>query len=296
MGLEKVEASLQVINLELKHVAISIAVVILLMGMSCGCGGLFVLMARPDPPPEQQQRQPAARVSTTSERRSPALAPAPSKSSRQAKVQMEEPKEATAVVEAPAPKSVPEKFSFRIIDEVKMAPYKRAVDIRLDGRVSEATLESLAKSIKAADGASYDRTFIGYYLPGMKVDSGYWATTHYNPHLKVEVLGLTKERFEEFMATPPSSERDEIGRWIDESLYVGRRIVIFRDGDKLFLESTYGDGSMGVEEVTKVDGADGPSFYKLGEAQGGDYWRIDSEGRLLLLDDEGVVSLARKIP
>ena len=55
-------------------------------------------------------------------------------------------------------------------------------------------LKRIATKLKNSDGQSYDRTFIGYYLPDMKLNSGYWATTHFNPNLEIQILGLTVEQ------------------------------------------------------------------------------------------------------
>jgi hypothetical protein len=38
-------------------------------------------------------------------------------------------------------------------------------------------------------GRKYERVFICYYLPGMEVGAGAWATGHFNPELEVKVLG-----------------------------------------------------------------------------------------------------------
>tara|TARA_Y100001972_G_scaffold36162_1_gene44709 strand:+ start:10392 stop:10505 length:114 start_codon:yes stop_codon:yes gene_type:complete len=34
----------------------------------------------------------------------------------------------------------------------------------------------------------YDRSFVVFYLPGMEVDAGGFATAHHNPDLKVVML------------------------------------------------------------------------------------------------------------
>lgn len=39
-------------------------------------------------------------------------------------------------------------------------------------------------------GMKYNKVFICWYLPGMVLDSGAWATTHFIPHLSVKILGV----------------------------------------------------------------------------------------------------------
>ncbi len=61
--------------------------------------------------------------------------------------------------------------------------------IHIDKKLSEAALETAAKEIYIANqGAGYARVFILWYLPGMKKDEGAWASTHFNPILKIEIM------------------------------------------------------------------------------------------------------------
>ena len=46
-------------------------------------------------------------------------------------------------------------------------------------KATEEELNNLAFDILAADETRYHRTFIEYYLPGMKYGAGAWATTHF---------------------------------------------------------------------------------------------------------------------
>ncbi len=57
--------------------------------------------------------------------------------------------------------------------------YKRSLDVRLPRKVSETRLRAIAQELRARDSRTYDRTFICYYLPGMEIDRGAWATTHF---------------------------------------------------------------------------------------------------------------------
>jgi len=66
---------------------------------------------------------------------------------------------------------------------------KLSFDLRVSRRISKEDLERVAKRIYIqSDGSLYTRIFICWYLPGMKVNIGAWATTHFNPNLKVEIM------------------------------------------------------------------------------------------------------------
>ena len=191
--------------------------------------------------------------------------------------------------------AIPADVSYTVIDETRLPGIKRSVDIRLNKHVSEDTLTAIAKDVRASDGVRYDRTFICYYLPDMQVDAGAWATTHYNPDLDVRILGFTADAAASLSAKPDATDRDEIGRWIDESPLTGSRIVIFRKDGKLFMELTYQDGSSGSNEIIESQSTLGRKFSKPGGSTTGDHWILDFNGDLQLRDDEGLISTAKKL-
>jgi len=79
-------------------------------------------------------------------------------------------------------------LTYSIVKESSFHHYKRSLSIRLNGEVSEDTLRAIALELKAKETKAFERTFICYYLPNMKVDSGAWATTHFNPDLEVRFM------------------------------------------------------------------------------------------------------------
>ena len=86
---------------------------------------------------------------------------------------------------------IPTDVSYSVIATDNVPGIKRSLDVRLNKEVSEETLRAIALKLKSNESQEYERTFIGYYLPGMTIDAGYWATTHFNPTLDVRILGLS---------------------------------------------------------------------------------------------------------
>lgn len=85
---------------------------------------------------------------------------------------------------------------YSIVSDETNAPYKRSVEIVLTQRLNESELESIAREVKEMSANKVDRTFIGYRLESQSSDEAYWATTHYNPELKVRVLGSFADQME----------------------------------------------------------------------------------------------------
>jgi hypothetical protein len=179
--------------------------------------------------------------------------------------------------------------SFSIIDSSTVPGIKRRLDIRLNRKVSEQTLRTIALKLKAQDSRAYDRTFITYYLPGMAVGAGAWATTHFNPVLEVRILGLTAED------KPEPTTRQAIGCWLDERPFFAGHITIFREEGKLFVERKFKDGSSLKKEIVEKKAPLGRRFdYAEGSAYG-DHYVLRPNGDLQIRDTEGLVTVARKM-
>lgn len=191
--------------------------------------------------------------------------------------------------------TIPDDVSFSIIDSSTVPGIKRSLDVRLNRKVSEHTLRAIAVKLKAQDSRAYDRTFMTYYLPGMAVGAGAWATTHSNPDLEVEILGLTAEAEARLVTQPEPASREIIGRWLDESPFVESRVTIFREEGKLFIEQIFKDGSSLREELTARTSPLGRRFDKVEDSRFGDHWVIDSDGNLQAHDNDGLIATAKKI-
>ena len=83
---------------------------------------------------------------------------------------------------------IPEDVTYTIVGTDIIPGIKRSLDIRLNREVREDVLRSIAMELKSSDRKKYQRTFMLYYLPGMEVDAGGWASTHFNPDLEVIIL------------------------------------------------------------------------------------------------------------
>lgn len=195
--------------------------------------------------------------------------------------------------EAPA---IPKDVTYTIIETHKIPGIKRSLDVRLNRRVSEGVLRSIAMELKSSDPATYERTFIVYLLPDMKVGAGAWATTHFNPNLEVRILGLTVEQEQRLRTETRPASRVVVGSWLDESAAgTANKVTIFREGGKLFMERKYPDGSSGKQEMIEKRVAGGMRFEKKAGSQFGEYYLIDRQGNLQCLDRDGQVWVAGKV-
>jgi len=188
----------------------------------------------------------------------------------------------------PANESFSEHYS--IISDKPTGTVKRSVDVRLKKKVSEEMLEGIAKEIRASNPRKFARTFIVYYLPEQTVGAGGWATSHFNPALEVNVLGLPADSEAEKANVAKAGEA-EIGRW-EYSAPPGYMVVALKTEKGVTVRRIFNDGSSLVEEMTPSLKTDEIILMPVEVNEAGDHWILDSDGNLRLMDNEGLIGKA----
>jgi hypothetical protein len=184
----------------------------------------------------------------------------------------------------------PSATPYEIIGRDQAGNMKCSFDVRLEDRIPEAEIRSVAEEIKSREAEDCERTFIVYYLPGMEVDAGGWATSHFNPGLEVRVLGLTAEQS---ASSPVLPEGDLVGRWLGK-LPPGW-FTIVRRGGKVIGRWDFGDGSNSEEGLTESKVPDGrPRFEDEGGNPHGEYYVLETDGRLGMYGESGRFELMER--
>ncbi|EKO3708926.1 hypothetical protein LO977_003225 [Vibrio metschnikovii] len=185
--------------------------------------------------------------------------------------------------------------SYRIVKETENLNFSKAnVDVRLSKKVSEEELAKLAHLLRK-DRKNFANLWIAYYQPGQQLGSGAWATTHFTPELEVKILGLTADEEEKMVNTAKSTSRDVVGIWLDDRPLVGNTVTIYRENQRLYLESRHKDGSGSTDEMTE---SQLNSATKLVEKSGnphGEYFVLDKNGQLQAGGNDGIFLKYKKI-
>ncbi|MBL9160622.1 MAG: YqaE/Pmp3 family membrane protein [Verrucomicrobiales bacterium] len=195
---------------------------------------------------------------------------------------------------AEAVKPTPTLPKYSIIEDTSMATIKRSVDVRLEQKISEDELRLVAEKIKGMDSKKYERVFITYYLPHQTPGSGAWATTHYDPNIDVRVLGFGADE----VPAPEQSDApkaDRVGRW-EYSDAIGQVFTISRVGTGFTMTIEFQDGGKIVEPVTAQREGERVIVRRVEPNGPGDYWILDEEKNLLLMDSEGLIGKAVALP
>ena len=175
----------------------------------------------------------------------------------------------------------------------KVSGIRKNIVVRLNEKISEATLRAIALELKSGDSRHYDRSFIVHYLPEMPVGADGWATTHFAPGLDVRILGITSEKTPESLDPLASTTREGIGSWSDDRN--GTQIVMYQDRGKPYVERYFNDGSVLKEELVEKASPLGQRFESKSGPSLGDHWVIEASGKLQIRDNVGLISTANPI-
>lgn len=184
--------------------------------------------------------------------------------------------------------TIPDDLEHHILKESSYGNARRSVDVRISRKVDESALRALAHHYRGTSPESFSRTFIVYYLPGMVVDAGGWATTHFTPDLEVRILGPTLEADAAAEAAEEEHGDEVVGVWEKTSPgLTSGTYMLLRDEAAYRMKHVFSDGGSTIEEVEERTSSRGRKFVDP-ENQFGEYYLVRNN-RLELHDPEGVV-------
>ena len=190
---------------------------------------------------------------------------------------------------------IPSDVSYEIIKIERVGSIKCSLDVRINKKIDKNTLTEIAHELRNRENKKYDKIFICYYLPGMKIGSGAWATTHFNPDLKVEVIGLSIEDEEKLKPDTEKDDKSIVGIWMDEIPYASSRITIKKDNSKIIMHRAYQDGSEGTDVLEESTYNGLRRFEDAGGNSFGEYYLIDESGKLGIYGRQGLIRNCRSI-
>lgn len=183
---------------------------------------------------------------------------------------------------------------YTVINDETLHDIKRTIDIRLKEKITKEQLRALAFKLKSKNPNEFERTFICYLLPGMKLNAGAWATTHFNPDLEVRILGLTVDEDKKLRQLPENQPPGYLGSWLIEDGEFSRRISIYKKEGVFYMETMFNDGGTGEDQLVEKKYDGGRKFMKLKKAgPKNDFYIIDPNSNLQIwsldIDDSHVL-------
>ncbi len=195
---------------------------------------------------------------------------------------------------------VPEDVRFDVVDRQELGGgiMRLTLRVRLNRPVSTDVLRAIAAKLKASESRLYNNRyniFIFYYLPGMRTSGTAWALSHFTPELEVEINGLSPAEYASLSQPEVQPGQSIVGVWLDESPFVASRITIYKEGERLYLNQKFKDGSGHSEEVTSTDTPRGTKFQTSRMSGAGEYYLMDQTGDLQLWDNDGPGDTAKSV-
>lgn len=177
---------------------------------------------------------------------------------------------------------------YKILEDTVRPDIKRTVKVQLPSRTDEDTLRVLAANIYALSNVNVERTFISYTIadndPGQ---SYYWATTDYDPDLRIIIYGETASDYEKTKnknAVLPLGEL--VGSWMVSRGSEYKMVAYKKDG-KVYIHNVFGDDSPSDELYELSEQYKGTWLESYEGKKLGEYFVINKEGDLEFWSDSG---------
>ena len=221
--------------------------------------------------------------------------------------QAAQPNPAPQAAQAPAREPVtPAEVPREKKPEPRLPPYKIAksetdrrnkrIVVQLESNeVAEAELRQIALKLKSEDSRTYDNIMIFYMQPRWDLGGFAWATSHFNPNLRVEINGLSAEQERKLTEIPDAEWKGAIGAWLEEAVGNEARIVIRRRGKSLEITRVFRDGTKSSDAIVERRVGGRRRFDTREKSSTDDHFVIDSHGDLEIRDMMGLVRVAKKI-
>jgi len=184
-----------------------------------------------------------------------------------------------------------EKYNCKILKEEKFKNIKKSIYIQIPKQLTEEQIKEIAQQIKR-DNVNFERLFILYLLPDMKIGRGAWATSHYNPTLEINIMGVDQAT-EEKLKNVDTVEGELVGKWYDNSPYGEHTVVIYKANGQFKMIEKFKDGRERKKDL-KASKHNGKQKFTY-DNDYGDYLIIEMDGSLGSYDRDGFISASKKI-
>ncbi len=180
--------------------------------------------------------------------------------------------------------SLPSDFLYKILeDKSNDALEKNELAIEINKKISIEQIATLADELFSSK-KKQRRFYIFYLLPDMKIGSGAWATSHFDPELEIQIIGATTEQENTMKKTANSVDGEIIGKWYEEQ-YTKSTYVLFKKENKIFLRTLFSNGQTNDDEMVIIEKGQKKVEYKKG-GYNGEYFILNADNTLGFYNSE----------
>lgn len=200
---------------------------------------------------------------------------------------------ATAAADAKPKAAAAPQAGYKVVTDDVSGESRRYVAVVLPGRVIETELTQIADQVRGKEKLPFERTLVSFYLPGMKIGHGAWATAAYNPNLKLSIIGLRIDEEQSALAEAAADKRNVLGSWLTQSPAAPGRLTIYREQGRVFAEWRLRNGKRVLEEQVESRAQRGRRY---DAATGGtEHYIVTWSGDLELRDAETLIATGERL-
>ena len=101
-------------------------------------------------------------------------------------------------------------IAHKVLQRSELGRVKLSLDVEvslIDGRLpTEAELATISNVLVSQE-RTHERSFVTFYLPGMKIGHGAFATAHHNPDMEVNILMFMLNNYPEYEKFIPDDQK-----------------------------------------------------------------------------------------
>ena len=181
---------------------------------------------------------------------------------------------------------LPADFTYKIIeDNSDEAVEKNQLTIEINRKISVEQIATLADKLFHSK-PKQRRFYIFIMLPGMKVDVSYWAVSHFDPELEIDIIGSsTQQDLTTNKLVNEKIDGEIIGKWHEEQ-YTSSSYIFFKKNNKVFIKTIYKNGQIGDKELIETKAEKGTRYDHKDWGYNGEYFIVTSDGILEFYNSE----------
>ena len=176
--------------------------------------------------------------------------------------------------------SIPGDVKWEIVNEdLNEGISKTNIDIELNKKVSKDVLKAIAFELKK-EREALNNIYISYSIEGTTRSGQAWATSHFNPDLKIQILGFSEKQDKE-IDIDPKVDGTVIGKWKSDGF--GIQVLFKNEKEQVIMRLFLLDGSKHDEEVKEIID-DGVTKYEI---KNDEYYLIEDNSNLGVYTSSG---------
>ncbi len=188
---------------------------------------------------------------------------------------------------------LPENFSYEILkDNSNKVLEKNQLEVELSEKLTEGQIATLAEELFNTK-EEQRRFYISYFIKGDLNNIAYWATSNFDPELKIEIIG-SKELEDVKTSKTDDIKGEVISKWRSEKSLMGATLILYKnDQSKQIMRIKWKTGNPSEEEITE-NKQNGLVKYFDGN-ENGEYYLLEKNGNLGMYGKDGKFDEAVKI-